>query len=129
MEINSIKNSLQFQDVQKTNLRTTNTSSSDMNVSVEQVMKAEIASNFNEEQCSETPDEQRIKSAVKHANSQMKLAKTRCEFSYNEPTKRVSIKVIDKETEEVIREIPPEETLEMVEKMWELAGILVDERR
>ncbi len=68
-----------------------------------------------------------IASAVNHANS--KLKKTGCQFSYHEETKRVSIKVIDKETNEVIREIPPEETLEMVEKMWELAGILVDEKR
>jgi len=68
-----------------------------------------------------------IKSAVNHANS--KLRKTGCQFSYHEETKRVSITVVDKETNEVIREIPPEETLEMVEKMWELAGILVDEKR
>ena len=68
-----------------------------------------------------------IESAVNHANKQ--LRKTGCQFSYHEGTKRVSIKIIDKETEEVIREIPPEETLEMVEKMWELAGILVDEKR
>lgn len=68
-----------------------------------------------------------IESAVSHANS--KLRKTGCQFSYHEETKRVSIKVVDKETNEVIREIPPEETLEMVEKMWELAGILVDEKR
>ena len=68
-----------------------------------------------------------IKSAVSHANN--KLRKTGCQFSYHEGTKRVSITVIDKETNEVIKEIPPEETLEMVEKMWELAGILVDEKR
>ena len=68
-----------------------------------------------------------IKSAVSHANS--KIKRTGCEFSYHEGTKRVSIKIVDKETKEVIKEIPPEETLEMVEKMWELAGILVDEKR
>lgn len=68
-----------------------------------------------------------IESAVNHANNRLK--KTGCQFSYHEETKRVSITVIDKETNEVIREIPPEETLEMVEKMWELAGILVDEKR
>jgi flagellar protein FlaG len=73
--------------------------------------------------------EQQIKSAISQANSKMKSHRTKCEFSYHEETKRVSIKVVDKETQEVIREIPPEETLEMVQKMWELAGILVDERR
>ena len=71
----------------------------------------------------------RIKSAVDHANQTMRHAKTKCEFSYHEETKRVSIKVIDAETEEVIREIPPEETLEMISKMWELAGLMVDEKR
>ena len=71
----------------------------------------------------------RIKSAVEHANKTMRHAKTKCEFSYHEETKRVSIKVIDEETEEVIREIPPEETLEMLSKVWELAGLMVDEKR
>jgi flagellar protein FlaG len=73
--------------------------------------------------------EQQIKNAISQANNKMKSHRTKCEFSYHEETKRVSIKVVDKETQEVIREIPPEETLEMVQKMWELAGMLVDERR
>lgn len=71
----------------------------------------------------------RIKDAIDQVNKKMKPTKTKCEFSYHEETKRVSIKVIDEETEEVIREIPPEETLEMLTKMWELAGLLVDEKR
>lgn len=73
--------------------------------------------------------ERQIKDAISRANSKMRNHRTRCEFSYHEETRRVSIKIFDKETEEVIREIPPEETLEMIEKMWELAGIMVDERR
>lgn len=73
--------------------------------------------------------EQQIKHAINKVNSKMKTHRTRCEFSYHEETNRVSIKVYDKETEEVIREIPPEEALEMIEKMWELAGMLVDEKR
>ena len=80
---------------------------------------------------SENPENasRRIKNAVEHANKTMRHSKTKCEFSYHEETKRVSIKVIDEETEEVIREIPPEETLEMISKMWELAGLMVDEKR
>lgn len=71
--------------------------------------------------------EKQIKDAITRANN--KIKRTRCEFSYSEETKRVSIKVLDQDTEEVIREIPPEDTLQMIEKMWEMAGILVDERR
>lgn len=74
-------------------------------------------------------DEKKIKNAISRANSNLKTHRTRCEFSYHEETKRITIKIYDKETEEVIREIPPEETLEMIEKMWELAGLLIDERR
>lgn len=71
----------------------------------------------------------KMKDAIDKVNAKIVPSKTRCEFSYHEETKRVSIKVIDQNTEEVIREIPPEETLDMLSKMWELAGILVDERR
>lgn len=71
----------------------------------------------------------KMKDAIDKVNKKIVPTKTRCEFSYHEDTKRVSIKVIDQNTEEVIREIPPEETLDMLSKMWELAGILVDERR
>lgn len=82
----------------------------------------------SEQQNNETKNKQ-IKNAISIVNDRMKHGRTKCEFSYHEETKRVSIKVIDKDTEEVIKEIPPEETLEMIEKMWELAGILFDERR
>lgn len=71
----------------------------------------------------------KVKDAIDKVSDKMHMAKTKCEFSYHEQTKRVSIKVIDEDTDEIIREIPPEETLEMLTKMWELAGILVDEKR
>ena len=45
-------------------------------------------------------------------------------------TKRqIVFKVINEDTDEVIREIPPEKSLDMLQKMWEMAGILVDEKR
>jgi flagellar protein FlaG len=54
---------------------------------------------------------------------------TVAEFGYNEPTKRITIKIKDKDTGEVIKEIPSEKALKMLEKAWEIAGILVDEKR
>lgn len=68
-----------------------------------------------------------IQDVVNSANR--KMEHTRCEYSYHKETKRVSIKVINDETDEVIREIPPEKSLKMLQKMWEMAGILVDEKR
>ena len=73
------------------------------------------------------PSEATINDAVKSANR--KMEKTRCEYSYHKETNRVSIKVFDADTDEVIREIPPDKSLDMLQKMWEMAGILVDEKR
>ena len=87
--------------------------------------------NQQEEQAREERErvasEASIKEATNRANRSME--RTRCEYSYHKETKRVSIKVIDKDTDKVIREIPPEKSLDMLQKMWEMAGILVDEKR
>lgn len=71
----------------------------------------------------------RLKSILNETNNKIKPTRTRCEFSYVEEVNRVSIKVMDMDTDKVIREIPPEETLEMLQKLWEVAGLLVDEKR
>lgn len=83
----------------------------------------------NLEQEKSQNDQKHIENIIKEANNKMKHSRTKCEFSYHEPTKRVTIKVLDKETDEVLIEVPPEETLKMVEKLRELAGIMVDEKR
>ena len=68
-----------------------------------------------------------MEDAVSRANNA--LSKTHCEFSYNDAVNRVSITVIDDNTGDVVREIPPEESLKMLEKMWEITGLMVDEKR
>ena len=73
------------------------------------------------------PTKKTIDAMMSEANQ--KLSKTRCEYSYDEPTRRVSIKVYDKDTDKLIREVPPEKSLEVLQKIWELAGIIVDEKR
>ena len=50
-------------------------------------------------------------------------------FGIHEETNRVTIKIVDKESKKVIKELPPEKTLDMIAKVWEIAGLLVDERR
>ena len=67
--------------------------------------------------------------AKKQAESMADVKDIIAEFGYNEPTNRITIKIKDKDTDEVIKEIPSEKALEMLAKAWELAGIIVDERR
>ena len=67
-----------------------------------------------------------LKKAVNDLNKQMKNSEAI--FGIHDKTNRVTIKIIDKTTKEVIKEYPPEETLDMIAKVWESAGILVDEK-
>ncbi|MCL2051949.1 MAG: flagellar protein FlaG [Lachnospiraceae bacterium] len=68
-----------------------------------------------------------IKKAVDTLNKNM--AHSEAVFGVHEKTNRVTIKIVDKDTKELIKELPPEKTLDMIAKAWELAGLLVDERR
>lgn len=68
-----------------------------------------------------------LKNAVEQINR--KSAGMEAIFGYHEGTNRVMIKIIDKDTKEVKKEYPAEKTLDMIQKVWEMAGLMVDEKR
>lgn len=70
---------------------------------------------------------EQIRKAVDQLNK--KIGNSEAIFGIHEATNRVTIKIVDKDTKEVIKELPPEKTLDMIAKVWDMAGILVDERR
>ena len=72
-------------------------------------------------------DNERIKKAVEKLNKKLDQ-NTEAVFGVHEKTNRVTIKMVDKESKKVIKEFPPDKTLDMIAKVWELAGILVDEK-
>ncbi len=69
----------------------------------------------------------KIKKAVEELNK--KMVNSEAVYGIHEATNHVTIKIIDKETKETIKELPAEKTLDMIAKVWEMAGILVDEKR
>ncbi|MGN7457230.1 flagellar protein FlaG [Paenibacillus pasadenensis] len=72
-------------------------------------------------------DEQKIK-AVDRAIKAMEGPHTKVEFSVHKETNAIMIKVLNKDTNELIREVPPEKTLDVAAKLMEIAGLLVDTR-
>lgn len=72
-------------------------------------------------------EEQLIK-AIDRAVKALEGPNTTFEVSVHKQTNSIMVKVLNKNTGELIREIPPEKTLDLVAKMMEFAGILVDER-
>lgn len=73
-------------------------------------------------------DEQLVK-AIERAIQTMQGKSTDLKFSIHEKTKMIAVKIVDRNSGEVLREIPPEKSLDFVAKLWEMAGILIDERR
>ncbi|SFU66238.1 flagellar protein FlaG [Butyrivibrio sp. INlla21] len=93
------------------------------------------AQNFAQNQSKRAETEEQIQAdnaKIKKAISEMtKKVRSNAEavFGIHEKTNRVTIKMVDKETKEVIKEFPPDETLDMIARIWEVAGIMVDEKR
>lgn len=73
------------------------------------------------------PSREQLHQAVEKINKEM--ANAEVAFGIHEATNRITIKIVDKESKKVIKELPPERTLDLIAKAWELAGILVDEKR
>ncbi len=69
-----------------------------------------------------------LEKAVKKMNEFIKPVETSIQFELHEELNEYYVKVINKETEEVIREIPPKKLLDMYAAMAELIGIIINER-
>jgi flagellar protein FlaG len=63
------------------------------------------------------PAEEDISNAVKHLNDYMQNLQRELQFSVDDQTGRTVIKVLDSETDTVIRQIPPEEILDLARKL------------
>ena len=86
----------------------------------------------NSENKNNTEDQQLTNDQIKKAVEALKkgqLENSEAVFGFHDATNRVTIKMVDKETKKVIKEFPPDETLDMIARIWEIAGIMVDEKR
>ncbi|OXL87053.1 hypothetical protein BCV73_31210 [Paenibacillus sp. SSG-1] len=70
-------------------------------------------------------EEQLIRN-IDRAVKSLQGPETTLDISIHDKTHEIMVKVLNKETGEVIREVPPEKTLDLVAKMMELAGIMID---
>ena len=72
-------------------------------------------------------NEELMRQAMKELNK--KATNVEAEFGIHEKTNRITIKMVDKQTKEVIKELPPEKMLDMIARIWEVSGLIVDEKR
>lgn len=76
----------------------------------------------------EIVDDEILKKSVEQANKSLEMYNRVIERSVHDVTHTVMYTVRDTVTNEVIQEFPPKKIQDMIAKMWELAGLFVDER-
>lgn len=69
-----------------------------------------------------------VEDSIDKLNRVMLTVNPRFEFRIHEETNRIMVRVWDKDTEELIREIPPEQILDIVASIEEMVGLLIDKR-
>jgi len=74
-------------------------------------------------------DEQVLQEGTEKLNEMTRIFDRSFHFEIHEKSKRWMVQVINTETGEVVREIPPEKILDMVARLDQLVGLIVDERR
>ena len=84
----------------------------------------EMTSNMENEGHSEED----IKKAVDKFNKVAEDDEIYAKYEMHDKFKQIMIKIIDKGTDEVLLEVPPKKILDMVAKMCEMVGILVDKK-
>ncbi|GAA0782675.1 flagellar protein FlaG [Hathewaya limosa] len=93
---------------------------------IKNVNKKIDKSNFIEKQiyCEED-----LKDAKEIMDKLLKKHKSHIEYETYDKFKSVTIiKIVDTDTKEIIKEIPPKKLLDMVAKMCEMVGIMIDEK-
>lgn len=73
-------------------------------------------------------DREQFKAFLDKLNIALNALDVQARFSVHEATKEVMVQVVNVESGKVIREIPPKKILDMVAKMLDMVGLLLDER-
>lgn len=70
---------------------------------------------------------ERLEESVNDLNEFVLPYNTSLQFSIEEESERLVVKVIDKETKEVIKQVPSEEAIELAKALDKLKGLLVQQ--
>ncbi|MDN4492224.1 flagellar protein FlaG [Ureibacillus aquaedulcis] len=73
-------------------------------------------------------NEEKLKQAVDSLNEFMESNHNSSKFVYHEGLDRYFVQVVNKDTDEVVKEIPPKKLLDAFYEMQKMVGMIVDEK-
>ncbi|MDC3412232.1 flagellar protein FlaG [Aquibacillus sp. 3ASR75-11] len=121
-----ISESLLLQKAENTKLPT-----SARDRSITKVDQARDAETSNEQAIvgqSDKLDKEQVQGMVKAINDFLEPTKTALKYQFHEKLNEYYVTIINPETKEIIREIPPKKLLDVYASMAELMGFIVDEK-
>lgn len=87
---------------------------------------ASVAAPVDEEQKTQpAPTDEQLSQAVESINTVLQARSPALEFSVDSDSDRMVVKVIDRDTREVIRQMPSEEALEIAKALDRLQSLLI----
>ena len=70
-----------------------------------------------------------LRKEIDGMNKWLQMTNTHIKFTLHEELNEYYVQVINDQTQEVIREVPSKKMMDMVAKIHEMVGLLVDEKR
>lgn len=72
--------------------------------------------------------DKKMQELIKHLENELPIKNTRFEFEINREINRIIVKVIDKKTDTIITELPPEEIQRMIAGIRKAIGLVIDKK-
>ncbi len=111
----------------------TNTKATNVQENITPVVSTESISNLVTEKATAAGEDQEIskdklQQAVNVVNEFLEINHSSSKFIYHEGLERYYVTVVNRDTEEVVKEIPPKKLLDAFYEMQKMVGMIVDEK-
>ncbi|AGB42113.1 flagellar protein FlaG [Halobacteroides halobius DSM 5150] len=102
-----------------------------VNSKIEQTQQVQEVNNKNNQSASEQEKgftKEKLQEGVNKLNEAVQAFHEELQFELHKESGRLMTKVVNTESNEVIKEIPPKEVLDMLGKIKEMVGLFLDEK-
>lgn len=106
----------------------TATSSKSMNINTSTQKQTNIIEQKSEDE-EQLSSKEKMHQVVNSMNEIFEINNKNLKFVYHDGLKEYFVQLIDSETNEVVKEIPPKKLLDAFYEMQKLVGMIIDEKR
>lgn len=120
--------------VDTTQLRNNLNVSSDIKITAttqqgsEQVAQKTITEAVSQQLDNSDETKKKVQEAVDKMNEMLEVTDSTSKFMYHDGLERYYVTVVNRQTEEVVKEIPPKKLLDAFYEMQKMLGMIVDEK-